>query len=142
MKQFFQIVGIVVVFFGTLGLPLFQHTCLQENITIQSVFTPSNHCEKEHLELEVESCCKKEKSISTQFEKKCCVEDQSQLQLSFTYFEHLQLHPFLQSIAVSNFDYPNWIGSVDSEEKQLPSFADSPPFLSSKRLPLLCVWRI
>ncbi|MDH4472504.1 MAG: hypothetical protein QE487_07830 [Fluviicola sp.] len=132
---------ILVVFLGSIGIPLYRHSCSHEQITIQTLFTMSDHCEEE-AEAE-DSCCAKtipEESADDD----CCTDEIKRLSLSFDYFESDQ------------YQYPVWIAefpiltefqfapeiTLANEEVNICQITEPPPKPLGERLPVNCCWRL
>ncbi|HLP56683.1 MAG TPA: hypothetical protein VK151_16720 [Fluviicola sp.] len=134
---------IALVFLGSIGIPLYRHSCSHEQITIQTLFTMSDHCEAE-AETE-DSCC--EKAIPEQSESvddNCCTDEIKRLSLPFDYFES------------AHYELPVWIAvipklselrfvpeSIPSDESLIAcQITEPPPKPLGERLPVNCCWRL
>lgn len=149
MKKVLSIASVLLVFFGTVGVPLYQHTCLHEDITINTLFTASDHCEDGHEdeEQQADDCCAvPEPKIDHErlSENHCCSEDISRLAMSFDYFEQWQ-----QAVAA----IPAPVFSVEKYLLYAPAFPSEshirfatntdPPALSGRqRLCANCILRL
>lgn len=139
-----RLIGIglmVLVFLGSIGIPLYRHSCSHEQVTIQTLFTMSDHCEEEAEE--EKSCCEKripDEAVSDN----CCSDEVQRLSLSFDYFES------------AHYQYPVWIAQAPllTEFQFTPEiiYADEPivvfqitkppPKPLGERLPVNCCWRL
>lgn len=146
MRRLFSIALIVLVFSGSVGIPLYQHTCLHENITISTLFTGSDHCEEEHIEKQgrtVAPCCAipSEKQVTKDH---CCSEEVTRLALPFNYIEQAQSLVYL----APEFPFPAahyllYQIIIPAENRLLYAANSDPPPLSGRELlHINCVWRL
>ena len=149
MKKVLSIASVLLVFFGTVGVPLYQHTCLHEDITINTLFTASDHCEEGHeaMEQQADDCCAvPEPEIARdQFsDKHCCSENVSRLAMSFDYFEQWQLAvAVIPAAAFSVEKYLPYAPSFPSESYIQYAANTDPPALSGRqRLCANCILRL
>lgn len=148
MKRVLQIGMIVVVLMGTIGIPFYQHTCLHENRVLQSVFVRAHECPKEHVTIEKPSCCSESKAqvVSSDQETvsdKCCLDEVSNWQFSFFFFQNV--HPIfaeaLEEVSILSF-FSHFETVWTNEDKELFSGSDPPTLSSLERLTHLCIWRL
>lgn len=144
MRQLKSIALVLLVFCGSAGIPLYQHTCLHEDITINTLFTGSDHCKATHEpEQVIESCCGgKTKEQLT--DNHCCTEDVARLAMNFGFFENWQLTPAVipqRELSIARF-LP--FQPVFPVEKSLLYASDKdPPSISGReRLHRICTWRL
>jgi hypothetical protein len=146
-RQWYAWLLLMLLVAGSIGIPVYRHTCLQEKITISTVFIPSDHCKIQHKQGEQKtfSCCEKTATQATSsFDSNCCEEEASMLKLPLTYFEdgHSPIHWVVKIIPSPFTDLPYQMPAVQSHV-ELPAIPDPPPPLRTfERLPILCVWRL
>lgn len=132
---------ILVVFLGSIGIPLYRHSCSHEQITIQTLFTMSDHCEEETEE--EDACCAKA-IVDESADDNCCTDEIKRLSLSFDYFEsdHDQ-SPFWVS-EVPDFAELRFIKEVLVADESLIvcQITEPPPKPLGERLPVNCCWRL
>ncbi|ASS49980.1 MAG: hypothetical protein A3D31_10415 [Candidatus Fluviicola riflensis] len=130
---------ILLVFLGSIGIPLYRHSCTHEQIIIQTLFTSSDHCEEEI----VEPCCK-EKASDELLSDDCCSDEIKRLSLSFDYFEsdHYQ-HPvwIAEYPLLTAFRFTPEILHTD-ESVIICQITRPPPKPLGERLPVNCCWRL
>ncbi|AEA42873.1 hypothetical protein [Fluviicola taffensis] len=147
MKRMLQIGMIVLVLMGTIGIPFYQHTCLHENRVLKSVFLPSNECSEEHLKEEQPACCatsQVSESNETAISDDCCLDEVSNWQFSFFFFQ--DVHPVfsevLEEVSILSF-FSHFEIIWVNKDQQLFSGSDPPNLLTSlERLTHLCIWRL
>jgi hypothetical protein len=149
MKKFLSIASVLLVFFGSVGIPLYQHTCLHEDITINTLFTASDHCEDGHEAVEEtpDDCCAvpepaiKQDQLS---ENHCCSEDISRLAMSFDYFEQWQLAmAVIPTTSLSVEKYLPYAPSFPTESQiQFAANTDPPALSGRQRLCANCILRL
>jgi hypothetical protein len=148
MRSTFSIALILLVFSGSVGIPLYQHTCTHENITIHTLFTASDHCEEMQSQpVEKDECCAKaaRQAAAEQVEKEpCCKEDVTRLAMTFNYFEHVQLSVGILPPAIPSIEQILPYTSVFPAEDAVlfASNSDPPPLPGRERLCLNCVYRL
>jgi hypothetical protein len=148
MHKLFSIALIVLIFSGSVGIPLYQHTCSHENITINTLFTASGHCDEMDAEpAAVDDCCAKAAAAKAkaQIEKEpCCKEDVTRLAMSFNYFEHAQLFAAVIPTVSLSIEQFLLYTSVFPAEDQLQYASNSdPPRISGRGLLCLnCMLRL
>lgn len=137
---------IVVVLMGTIGIPFYQHTCLSENEVHQSVFLPSHDCATEHQKTEKPACCSAKKVVSESkesMEGHCCVDEVSNWQFSFFFFQ--DVHPVfaeeVEEVSILSF-IPQFEAVWRNEDKELFSGSDPPTLNVLERLTHWCIWRL
>lgn len=149
MKKILSIAIVLLVFFGSVGVPLYQHTCLHEDITIQTLFTASGHCEKGHetvAEKPADCCAAPEPSADRDEvgDTHCCTENVSHLAMSFNYFEQWQLAvAIVPQAAFSVEKYLPYVPSFPSESQiRYAANTDPPPLSGRERLCANCILRL
>lgn len=143
LRQSISLITVLIVLFGTIGIPVFRHTCLEENHTVQSLFVPSDHCKSDPCEDEkVESCCDLE--IERAAEKDCCSDEVDSWRIPLSYFEYSDISLLLTAVLPTKQSlFGQYIGYQLLKEKVLIwRYETGPPLLVSERLPLICVWRL
>ena len=141
MKSFLQIVFVVIILGGSLGIPVYQHTCLNENRSEQALFVNTTEChddEEQHAEM---ACCQPEKAPNT-VDDGCCTDEVSAYKISF-------FKQFQTEFQFSPFDFPKTnalkifnLSGIHVSDSEVLAFADLPPPKLLKRLALIQVWRI
>jgi len=141
VKSFFQIVFVVIILGGSLGIPVYQHTCLSENKSEHALFVNTTECHDDEEQHESMACCQPEKLANTA-EEGCCTDEVSAYKISF--FKQYQTE-----FQFSPFDFPseNALGAFNFSgfrvsDTEVLAFADLPPPKLQKRLALFQVWRI
>jgi hypothetical protein len=132
---------ILVVFLGSIGIPLYRHSCSHEQITIQTLFTMSDHCGEETEE--EDACCAKTIADESA-DDNCCTDEIKRLSLSFDYFEsHHYQPPFWLGEVPSAiaFRFPTEI-VVSDESLIVCQITEPPPKPLGERLPVNCCWRL
>jgi hypothetical protein len=150
VRKLFSISLIVIVFSGSVGIPLYRHTCSEENVTINTLFTTSDHCEEMEAPpvLEEHACCAHaEPVVNTEkhIEKEpCCKEDMTRIALSFDYFSQWQLLVAIIPVMPSSIEQFLPYTTVFPSEEQLLYACDSdpPPIQGRERLCRNCVYRL
>ncbi len=145
MKSILAIGAVLIVLLGVFGIPVYTHTCLHEDLTIVSVFTPSDHCEEVACEEpnQEASCCEQEKSEEEEINGNCCADDLSDVRLHLSYFEEFLVkwqlaYPEPEIIAFTDFNdrksaIKKSLGIVQTH---------APPIDVGQYLPLICIWRL
>ena len=145
MKSILAIGAVLIVLLGVFGIPVYTHTCLHEDLTIVSVFTPSDHCEEVACEepKQEASCCEQEKSEEEEINGNCCADDLSDVRLHLSYFEEFLVkwqlaYPEQEIIAFADV--------IDREAVIQKSIGivqtHAPPIDVGQYLPLICIWRL
>lgn len=147
MKKLVSIALGLLAFFGSAGIPLFQHTCTMEDVTIQTLFTSSDHCEE--APVEVETCCAAEETAAAEThehvkQEPCCTDDVKRLALQFNFFEHWQLSAAtLPNAPLSIASYLPYTAVFPREEQLLfAANSDPPPLTGRERLCSICILRL
>lgn len=146
MQRLFSILLTLLVFSGSIGVPLYRHTCLHERITIRTLFTASDHCETGHSKVlpeKVESCCAVP-AEKQQIKEHCCTEEVTRLALPFSYVEHARLIHFVAPDALLPVRSYQYVIADISENNSVVyvAYADPPPLSVRERLPVNCCWRL
>jgi hypothetical protein len=143
LKQVFALFTVALLFLGSVGVPIYKHTCLHEQQTIRTFFLPSNHCSPESSpESIADACCEEPASTST-LEEHCCVEDVSYFQFHSYSWEYNPLDFQLIALAepLVHVDFTFEIIKLKASN-QLLKFPDPPPISGRERLISHCIWRI
>ena len=149
MKRILSILSVLLVFFGSVGVPLYQHTCQHEDITINTLFTASDHCEAGHEAVveKAHDCCAAPEPETDQdqlADDSCCSEHVSRLAMSFNYFEQWQLVvAIIPAAAFSAEKYLPYAPSFPAESQiQYAANTDPPPLTGRQRLCANCILRL
>jgi len=145
MRHIYSIALVLLVFCGSVGIPLYQHTCQHEDITINTLFTASDHCESmDAPEPVVNSCCASEAKEQVA-DDHCCTEDVTRLAMNFSFFVNWQMTAAIvpsAELQISRFlpfrlEFP-------AEEQVLlyASDTDPPPLSGRELLHRICIWRL
>ena len=145
MKRILALGAVLIVLLGVFGIPVYTHTCLHEDLTIVSVFTPSDHCEELACEepTQESACCEQEKSEEVEVTGNCCSDDLSDVRLHLSYFEEFLVKwqlvwPESETIALED--------ACDHEAIMQRSMGivqtHAPPIDVGEYLPLICIWRL
>lgn len=132
---------------GSIGVPVYQHTCLHEKKTINTLFVASNHCEQEHVQVEVPKCCAKAIKQTTpkeSVEDNCCINEVDHWHFSCFSDGKIPM-PQLGVYLAELFQFPTIRASQSPVATQISATNfgnDPPPIKINDRLALLCVWRI
>lgn len=139
MKLFFNIAFLVVIVAGSIGIPVFQHTCVQSNLVAKTFFVSPDNChEKQDAHLK-HSCCEEKQ---TKVKHDCCSDEVSAYKIGFFKGNGDSYHFIIcQSVSNSIPFYENQTAFPAVKNKIL-GFADLPPPKLTSRLALLQVWRI
>jgi len=141
VKLCLQIAFVIIILGGSLGIPVYQHTCLNENKSEHAIFVNTTECHDDEEQHEAMACCQPVKSEKNA-DDGCCTDEVSAYKVSFfkqfqTDFQFSSLD-FDQRFPQSVFNLP--VRSI--EDRQVLAFADLPPPKLQKRLALIQVWRI
>ena len=147
MRQLYSIAIVLLVFFGSVGIPLYQHKCLHDDITIHTLFTGSDHCEvmQEEEQPNAPDCCASKVKKQEVKEDHCCTEDVTRLALAFNFFENWQLQTAMIPQAELKIAQHLPYSTEFPAEKQVMlcvSDTDPPPLSGRDRLPVICIWRL
>lgn len=104
------LIGLLVffVFLGSLGIPLYEHTCLRENTSIKTLFKASDHCTvKQHNEHQhpPKCCAKASKEV---LKEVCCTEEMTFLTMTFNFFEYTDSPALLLPHAPFSFKHESF----------------------------------
>ena len=115
---------ISLLFVGTIGVPVFTHSCQKEG-QFTSYFLPLNdHCEKEEIS-DLPPCCKKEKEEKDK--KDCCNDETEVFILKVDYVSFWNNFSF-QSFQIPENTYFSFDNVIILSEKQtLQSCSSDPP---------------
>ena len=115
---------ISLLFVGTIGVPVFTHSCQKEG-QFTSYFLPLNdHCEKEEIS-DLPPCCKKEKEEKDK--KDCCNDETEVFKLKVDYVSFWNNFSF-QSFQIPENTYFSFDNVIILSEKQtLQSCSSDPP---------------
>jgi hypothetical protein len=137
---------LVFVCLGTVGIPLYSHTCSHEAKVFQTLFTRSNHCSikrviTDHCHPEVPSCCRKASTIKTKLNEDCCTDNVQFIQFHLPVIQKetsWTFVPFVQFQSITRDDF-----HAELIVRNDGFFIENPPPLSAKdQLAFLCIWRI
>jgi hypothetical protein len=149
MKKQISIGLVLLFFFGSVGVPLFRHTCSMEDITIHTLFTSSDHCEETAPVVVEKSCCKaEEQSVTTKNEERaesgsCCSDDVKRLAMQFSFFEQWQLTAIIPQGEISITAFLPYTSVFPREEQLLFAANSDPPTLSGRELlHSICILRL
>ena len=141
VKLFLQITFILIILGGSLGIPVYQHTCLTNNSTDQTLFVDATVCHDDEQTHDEMDCCSSQKE-ETKKDDGCCTDDVSAYKVSF-------FKQFQSEFQFSTIDFNPNVKAVYFNEtvqavskKEVLAFADLPPPKLQKRLALIQVWRI
>ncbi len=140
MKFCLQFVFLILIIAGSVGVPVYQHTCNETKEVANAIFVNTTNCHEDEQKHEEMSCCT-EKEVVTKDD--CCSDEISSYQVSF--YKSDQQKFVLELGILSNFDLTPVLSTEDgfsSETTTVLAFADLPPPKLSKRLAQLQVWRI
>lgn len=135
-------IGIVALFAGSLGVPMYEHYCAQEQETFHTLFAESRHCETKTA-LHEDACCAEKKGVSAE-RKSCCSDELKNLSLTFHFFEQLKKQAFslVAVIPENRVISINWDNVSDPLNHCFPDTADPPPLSVRERLSLVNNWRL
>lgn len=141
VKICLQIAFIIIILGGSLGIPVYQHTCSSENKSEQTLFVDASSCNK-HEEVHKEKSCCADKESPEKAANNCCTVEVSAYKVSF-------FKQFQSEFQFSLLDLPK-VNTTDVfsfpvitvTENEVLAFADLPPPKLLKRLALIQVWRI
>ena len=142
IKQVIAMFGALLVVMGSIGIPLYKHTCLHEDLTIRTVFTPSDHCETEKCETPVvDACCKKE--LEKVSDRRCCEDEVSAIMLPLNYFEKSSISIHFEALPIIPYSFLSTESFVfPTKAPVLANQSNAPPLGVNERLPLYCIWRL
>ncbi len=135
---------LLLVFSGSVGVPLFTHTCLEEKVTIHTLFSASDHCddmkaatpEKQHI-----SCCEAPKQL---VKDRCCSEEAKHLAMKFDFFEHWQTQAAIITQPFTDIHkyLPYTVLFSEDQEVLFATNTDPPPRSGREILHQICIWRL
>ncbi len=143
IKQVISFIGALIVLIGSIGIPLYKHTCLHEDLTIRTVFTPSDHCETVSCDaVKIDLCCKKD--LKKVIDKQCCDDEVSAFKLPLNFYENNPVSFQFEAGLVHDFPFFNFDSQqfVVCKKSLLTVKSNAPPLGVSERLPLICIWRL
>ncbi len=115
---------ISLLFVGTIGVPVFTHSCQKEG-QFTSYFLPLNdHCEKEEIS-DLPPCCKKEKEEKDK--KDCCNDETEVFKLKVDYVSFWKDFSFQSFVIPENRSFSFDKKVVPSEKQTLQSSNSDPP---------------
>jgi len=134
-----QVIGLCIVLLGSLAIPVYQHTCLHDNVVVSSAFVKTTHCQEDEKENgHGKPCCNEE-----QKNKKCCDDEVNSLQIPFFQVQNDVEPNVLVAVLPESIDkIVETENTVTENQETILSFTDLPPPKLPKRLALLQVWRI
>lgn len=136
---------VVFVCLGTIGVPLYSHTCSHEAKVFQTLFTRSTHCStaqiQDEKELQVAACCQK-KSVEKLLKKDdCCTDNVQLIQFHLPSIQKESNFAFV-SFPVDLLRWNMFVPLLVSVEKKYARIERPPPKLFTTDLSFLCIWRI
>lgn len=142
VMRFFSVIGLLALFLGSVGVPMYEHYCSHEQVTIHTLFSESQHCDSETVSHK-DVCCSAEKEQVVQ-RKNCCSDELKNLSLTFNYFEQLKkdqtfysvLVPQVLACFIEESTIPN------PQNWRYPTVEDPPPLTVHERLPKISCWRL
>lgn len=144
MKKVLATAGILIVLLGVIGVPVYRHTCLHQDLTIVSVYAPSDHCEEVACVVEpvVSSCCEKESAIQ-EVNGNCCADEISDIRLHLSYFEEFVVKwQLVLPDVISNTTYLIADNRAIIKKSMGIVQSHAPPLKVHQYLPLICIWRL
>lgn len=149
VKICLQIAFVFIILAGSIGIPVYEHTCLEKNQTATTLFVSASNChEQEEAAHEKMPCCKEKKVAETatsgsnaKEKHDCCNDEVSAFKVGFYKLQHDDFQFTLCALPVQ----PKWIlqeVALVPETQDVLCFADLPPPRLQDRLALLQVWRI
>ena len=133
---------LLLTFFGSVGVVFYSHTCAREQVTINTFFAASGHCEADHREQKVESCCGGQtQNGQAAKNENCCSESIGVVYLSFRFFEQIPAFQFVlpdTAIEWKKFEVP--VSECPREMYALASDPDPPA--GREILTRICIWRL
>ena len=144
MRRIASIALLLLVFSGSVGVPLYTHTCFEEKVTIRTFFTASEHCEDmasaPHHEAHSSCCAAPEQQVKDN----CCSEEAKHLAMKFGFFEQWQLQLALapQLIPEVTAILPYVLVFPDEREVLYATNSDPPPLSGKDILHRICIWRL
>ena len=152
MRHLAAISLVLIVFFGSVGIPLYQHTCLHEDITIHTLFTSSDHCEEMAVmesEATTDACCKAPATVAAPSSEQlknshCCTDDMTRLAMSFHFFEQWQVQAaIIPQLPLAIADYlPATPSFPRAAQLRIAANSDPPPVYGRELLNRICVYRL
>lgn len=136
------ILGITALFLGSMGIPMYEHYCAHEQVTIHTLFAESKHCETEAFSHK-DTCCSPAEKEGIE-RKNCCSDELKNLSLAFDYFEQLKKDTVLSLAIVAERPVIYSVHSTipDAHSWRFPDVSDPPPLTVNDRLPLVGCWRL
>ena len=138
---------VFLILAGSVGIPVYQHTCLHEKLTINTLFVASDHCEEEHVDVVIPDCCAiadVENSSHVAVKDNCCVDQVDHWH--FSCFGDGKIPVASLGVYISDFSevHPQIIQeNLANSQTQVTNLGNDPPPLNvSERLALHCIWRI
>lgn len=131
IRNIFIIFLLSIVFFGTVGVRVFTHSCEEDGVFKTYFVQFNNHCEVKKVELP--PCCQKEKEKKEK--KDCCHDETEVFKLKIDYLSFWDDY-FFESISIPethNFVLNDQIEPVD-EETLIASNTDPPPILNGRQI--------
>jgi hypothetical protein len=139
-----QVLGLLVaflLFIGAVGVPIYKHTCLQEQQTFHTLFVPSDHCAPQNTPVSADCCAKT--IPDTSLSEHCCEDSVAYFQFHSYSWEHnpLDFQLIAHAEPLVHVDFTFEIIKLKASN-QLLKFPDPPPISGRERLISHCIWRI
>jgi hypothetical protein len=134
MRIAVSIALVLLVFSGSVGVPLYQHTCSDHCKAMEQAVQPERH-----------SCCAKPQPQKAQIKKEtCCTENVTRLALSFNFFEHArQAVAAIPDTLLANARFLPYAPVFPTESRVLyASNSDPPPLSGREILRAICILRL
>ncbi len=140
LKKSIFIFFVALITVGSIGVPVFTHTCKTENTEFKTLFVPSSHCEEEVKEKSCQSACCEVKDIAEQ--EDCCSDDVQELKFSFDIFQKISQEFYLFEEPDFYFSQKSTHLIVNNEEIEFYTDSSPPPLETLHYLQRICTWRI
>lgn len=140
VKFCLQFVFLILIVAGSIGVPVYQHTCNETSEVENAILVNTTNCHEDGHEDKEKSCCSEKEAVSTD---DCCTDEVSAYKVSF--FKSEQQKLFLDLAVLPDFNISSVLSTEDGfsvERSTVLAFSDLPPPKLSKRLAQLQVWRI
>lgn len=145
MRRLISITLALLVFSGSIGAPLYSHTCSHDNVTIHTLFLSPDHCvEMDVQPVEQHASCCAVKTPEQQVKEKCCSEQVTHLSMQFNFFEHWHMQAAIipQFVPEITHYLPYTVLFSEDREVLYASNTDPPPLSGREILHRICIWRL
>ena len=131
IKHFLITFLIAIVFFGTIGVRVFTHSCVEDGVFKTYFVQVNNHCEDKKKDLP--TCCQKDKDKKEK--KDCCHDETEVFKLKVDYLSFWDGYSF-ESITIPETDkFCSVEQVVPADQKTLQaSNSDPPPNLNGRQI--------